>query len=299
VSTRRYATARDFKQALEVQIRRRAEASQLDLALVRQRCVFERFLARLAAVFGDRVTAKGGVVLALRLERVRVTRDVDLRVSGSPSRVLAELRTAGQLAIGPDFMTFSVEPDPVHPLIEAEGMVYGGQRFRVEAQLAGQIYGSRFGVDVAFGDAMARPPEIVVGSDLFAFAGIPPVEVRAYAREVHVAEKLHAFTLPRTRANSRVKDLPDLALLALTGPFDGAAVRDAIRDTFDRRATHSPPSELPAPPEAWRPLYARMAQQNALRWATLDEVTGAVRAFLDPVLHGQNGVWSPGSWSWG
>jgi len=38
-----------------------------------------RFLARLFEQFGDRAIAKGGVVLELRLERARATRDVDIR----------------------------------------------------------------------------------------------------------------------------------------------------------------------------------------------------------------------------
>ncbi len=199
---------------------------------LRQRSVFERFLARVVAQLVDSVVHKGGIALQLRVEGARATRDLDLRMSGDPGHLLDELRRAGQLALDGDFLTFAVEPDPRHPTIEGEGIVYEGQRFRVKATLAGKIYGSRFGVDVGFGDRMARPPEILAGSNLFDFAGIPPVSVRVYAREVHVAEKLHALTLPRARENTRVKDLPDIALLGTTGAFASAALREAIRATF-------------------------------------------------------------------
>jgi hypothetical protein len=40
------------------------------------------------------------------------------------------------------------------------------------------------------------------------------------AREQQFAEKIHAYTLPRNAANSRVKDLVDLALLIGSGGLD-------------------------------------------------------------------------------
>lgn len=118
---------------------------------------------------------------------------------------------------------------------------------------------------------MAQPAEIIVGSDLFAFASIPPIQVLAYAREVH---------------------------LALTGPFDSHAVRAAIQSTFDARATHTVPVALPPPPESWLAPCARMALENGLRWTSLDEITQVARAFLDPVLRGEDGTWDPPTWTW-
>lgn len=294
MSPRRYAQPGDFKQALESQLKQHAAAAGVDVKNMRQRWVFERLLARLTLHFGDRVILKGGVALALRIPGARFTLDVDLRLSGSPDRLAADLRVAGQLRVDEDFLSLSVEPDPKHPTIEAAGLKYGGQRFRVEATLAGKVYGTRFGLDVVFGDTMAAPAEFIQGSELFAFASIAPIQVLAYAREVHLAEKLHALTASRTRENTRVKDLPDIALLGSTGPFES----HAIRATFDARITHAAPLALPSPPESWRVPYARMAQENHLRWASLDEVTEAVRAFLDPVLRGEDGTWDPTNCTW-
>jgi hypothetical protein len=84
--------------------------------------------------------------------------------------------------------------------------------------------------------------------DFFEFAGLPPVPLRVYAREVHIAEKLHAFTLPRPRGNSRVKDLPDIALLGTSGAFRSTLLGAAIQATFEHRGTHAVPPSLPAPP---------------------------------------------------
>jgi hypothetical protein len=298
VIARRYADAGAFKRALEDRLKRREQETGEDLARLRQRSIFERFLARIVAHLGDRVILKGGMALQLRIEGARTTRDVDLRMSGDPSRMLDDLRRAGQRVLDGDFLTFTVEPDPKHPTFEGDGVTYEGQRFRVEAALAGKIYGARFGVDVGFGDSMAYPPEIVSGGDLFLFAGISPVSVHVYAREVHIAEKLHALTLPRARANTRVKDLPDLALLATTGPFESTALREAIRATFAQRGSHEIPPSIVAPPDRWSAPYASMVEENNLRWATLDDLTAAVRAFLDPVLRGDEGTWDPPAWTW-
>jgi len=64
----------------------------------------------------------------------------------------------------------------------------------------------------------------------------------AYPIETHIAEKLHAYTRPPTRAgreNSRVRDLPDLALLASTRAIEAVGLRSALATTFAFRATHA------------------------------------------------------------
>src|SRR4051794_35766134 len=74
-----------------------------ELARRRQLLVFDRFLARVTRVLGKAAMLKGGLVLELRLERARTTRDVDLRLVGSPEDALARLQEAGRLDRG-DFM---------------------------------------------------------------------------------------------------------------------------------------------------------------------------------------------------
>jgi hypothetical protein len=56
---------------------------------------------------------------------------------------------------------------------------------------------------------------------------------------------------------------------------------------------------LPDPLPAWERPYAAMAREDQLAWPTLDEVTEAAKAFLDPVLAGDlDAVWDPGPWTW-
>ncbi len=295
--TRGYATPLAFKTAVEQRLRNDAAASGTDLQRRRQLFVFDRFLARLFHVLEDAVVLKGGLVIELRLERARTTKDIDLRVVGSPDDVLARLQEAGRLDLG-DYLQFEVAADPRHPEIDAEGMAYQGLRFRAEAQLAAKIYGVPFGIDVAFAEPMHGQPEEVDGSPFLQFAGVERGSYRIYPLETHIAEKLHAYTLPRDRPNSRVKDLPDLALLATARDIDGAALRAAIDRTFEHRATHPVPEAVPAPSAAWEPVYARIASNDGLEWQTLEEVTRAVQSFLEWVLAGGTGTWRAVDWRW-
>lgn len=268
------------------------------LARRRQLLVFDRFLARVAAAFGEALMLKGGRVLELRLARARTTKDVDLRLAGPSSDILPRLQAAGALDLG-DFLRFEVAPDPDTPEIVGDGVQYDGYRYRAECRLAGKVYGARFGVDVVFGGVLSGDVEEIVTEDVLGFAGIAPPRLHLVPIETHLAEKLHAYTLPRERPNTRVKDLPDLALLGMIRALDAARVRAAIAGTFDSRRVQPVPTHLTTPPQAWMTPYARMAEVDGLPWRTLAELEATARAFLNPVLTSAlEGRWDPASWSW-
>lgn len=134
---------------------------------------------------------------------------------------------------------------------------------------------------------------------MLGFAGIPPTTIRIYPIETHIAEKLHAYTLPRRRPNSRIKDLPDLALLGTVRALESVRLRAAIDQTFTFRATHPVPIALPEPPPAWSDPYAVLAAEDQLPWTTLATAFQAARSFLDAVLAGPgNASWEPAAWRW-
>ena len=158
-------------------------------------------------------------------------------------------------------------------------------RFHAECSLAGNVYGTPFGVDVAFGDPIHGEPDLIVCDDVLGFAGTKPPTLPVYPVETHVAEKLHAYT--------------DLALIASTCSVESVQLRDALLQTFDFRNTHSIPESLPTPPATWENPYASIAQENQLIWATLGDVFEAAQAFLDPVLATNlERVWTPADWKW-
>jgi hypothetical protein len=294
----RYPTPLAFKQALEQRLRS-SSIHGVDFSRRRQLLVFDRFLARVVLGVGDAMTLKGGLVLEMRLDRARTTKDVDLHMMGSSADILDRLQAAGRLDLG-DSMLFEVQPNSDHPDIQNDGLKYDGFRYRAECRLAGALYGRPFGVDVAFGDPLVGEPDLAVADDLLSFAGIAPPTLRLYPVVSHVAEKLHALTMPRSRPNSRVRDLPDIALLATTGTIEGAKLRLALERTFRFRGTHSLPDSVPSHPAFWAEPYAKMATENDLRWTTLVEVTEAVSAFLDPVLASSDNcdTWESGAWLW-
>lgn len=163
--------------------------------------------------------------------------------------------------------------------------------------IAGKQYAT-FGIDAAFADALCEPPDTLQGGDYFSFIGIEPLQIRSYPIGAHLAEKLHAYTLPRATANSRVKDLPDIALLATSSGLLASTLREAIKTTFQFRNTHPIPANLPDPPDGWIGMYLRIAQENDLRWPDLAAVTVAAQSFLNPVLQGVSGEWDPHQWVW-
>lgn len=297
--TRVYRTPQAFRQALEERLRLEASQGVHPLQRLRQLLVFERFWARLAQLENLQAVLKGGVALELRSRQARATKDIDLRVMGSPDRFLDQLEQALKADAG-DFMVFHCQPDPHHPVLQAEGLQYGGRRYRAHAEIAGKLFGSAFGVDVAFAEPMVGEPEILTGHPWLSFIGIPAVEVSVYPVVVHLAEKLHAYTLPRSNPNSRIKDLPDLALLAGLGPLSATSLHRAFQATFSARGTHPLPTAFPDPPLQWVQGYATLAHRYDLPWHDLAEVTQAVRSFLEPVLGGDlTSQWEPARWTWG
>jgi hypothetical protein len=92
------------------------------------------------------------------------------------------------------------------------------------------------------------------------FAGIAPARVQTISGEQQFAEKLHAYSLPRISANSRVKDLVDMALLIGAGTLSLTRVAEALQLTFNRRRTHVLPRALSEPPRDWQGPFQALAE---------------------------------------
>jgi hypothetical protein len=128
-----------------------------------------------------------------------------------------------------------------------------------------------------------QPLETIVCRDWLGFAGIESSRVRMISREQQFAEKIHAYTLPRNTANSRVKDLVDMALLIRSGGLDQQRILDALRLTFERRGTHDLPAGLVPPPADWQIPFHAMAEECGLP-TDVAAVFAGVQEFLEVVL---------------
>jgi hypothetical protein len=295
VTPKSYSTPAAFKVALESRLRKRSDTGGYALARERQLVVFSRFLARLNQEFADTFILKGGLALELRIHEARTTRDVDLGMVGSPEKTLERLQAAGRIDAG-DFMTFEVEQGED---LAGRHVRYVGHRYKARPRLAGKDYGTRFGIDVVFGEPFYGTPDVLPGDDSLNFIHLAAPLVRLCPVVTHVAEKLHAYSYPRD-SNSRVKDLPDLALLAKLGALNARDLLGAIHQTFLTRKTHPVPAGLPEPPASWREVYEAMAEEDGLPWPTLQEVTSRVRGFLNPLLADEafQAEWTPTEWGW-
>lgn len=270
-----YATPTAFRRALEDRLRLIAEKERLAIERLRREVAFDRLLARLFAGEKAPWVLKGGYALELRIKHARATKDIDMalreaagqeRASSEALRALLEQAAAADLG---DFFIFVVGP----VMMDLDATPQGGARFPVEARMDNRTF-VKFHIDVGAGDVLMTPLDATEGRDWLQFAGIPAPKFPTISREQHFAEKVHAYTLPRPSANSRVRDLVDMVLLIDSGPkMDPSLVKKAIDATFMRRKTHPVPESLKAPPEEWRTPYAGLARQCGLS----EDITGALR----------------------
>ena len=262
-SPRTYATAGAFRRALEERLKRTS------LALVLPG------------------TAEPAYALELRFKAARSTVDIDLTLqqvvtatsaSGDTNQVVREmLQNVIDVPLG-DWFEYVIGP----PVMDLTAAPYGGARYPVEARMNERIF-ARFHLDAGIGDVVMQPLDTIVCRDWLGFAGIESSRVRMIAREQQFAEKIHAYTLPRNTANSRVKDLVDLALLIGSDGLDTQRILDALRLTFERRGTHDLPANLLPPPADWKTPFQALAEECGLS-TDVAAVFAGVQGFLEEVL---------------
>jgi hypothetical protein len=284
-SPRTYATAGAFRRALEERLKRASLTDQVDPNRLRRQVSFDRLLTRLFREESAPWVLKGGYALELRFKAARSTVDIDLTVQrvaasadGDQNQIVREmLQSAADISLG-DWFEFAIGPASM----DMTAAPYGGARYPVEARMEERIF-ARFHLDAGVGDVVMRPLETIVCRDWLGFAGIESSRVLMIAREQQFAEKIHAYTLPRNAANSRVKDLVDLALLIGSGGLDKQRIMEALRLTFDRRGTHDLPASLVPPPADWQVPFHALAEECGLP-TDVAAVFAGVHKFVEEVL---------------
>jgi hypothetical protein len=262
-----YGSAVAFRKALEHRLQADAEKSRINLQRLRRMVAFNRFLARLCAGSTSPWVLKGGYAMELRLEHARATRDVDLAMKGKlpdsgkkqASHIQDMLSAASSGDLG-DYFVFRVGSVQM----ELDGPLYGGARYPVQALVGNRLFVA-FHVDVAIGDYIPSELEIGHERNFLSFAGINPASFPMIPREVQFAEKLHAYTMPRSVPNSRVRDLVDMVLLIKEGKMTHGKMVSAMKAVFTRRKTHTAPEALEPAPSRWEKIFSEMAEDCGLR----------------------------------
>jgi predicted nucleotidyltransferase component of viral defense system len=205
----------------------------LDLLLTRY--ALERLLYRLSTTeHRDRFVLKGAMLLTTWFETpFRPTRDLDLLGYGDPDpdAMVAVFREvcAVDFDDGVVFDVTALSVDRIRKELE-----YGGLRLKTNATVGGARV--RIAIDIGFGDAVEPQTADV---ELPALLDLPAPRLRTYPREAVIAEKFQAM-VALGRANSRMKDVYDIWLLARAYRFEGDALARAIAATFARRKTAIP-----------------------------------------------------------
>jgi len=282
--------------ALEQRLKTEAERTGFGLARLRKRVAFELFLRRLAQVAPDRWVLKGALALDFRLGGAsRPTRDIDLGRYDDEEAAIEDIAAAQRLRLD-DFFTFMASRTDAFDEVDE----FQAIRFRVRAELAERVF-EQFVVDIGFAKGAALKPDRVRTSDFLSFAGIEPLELPAIPLAQHLAEKVHAYTRSygtASRPSTRPKDLIDILLIADSQTLEAAALREALRHTFDARPHQELPRSLPAPPPEWASPYNRLAEEVGLE-PDLAAAFNRAAAFLDPVLSGEaQGNWDAAVSTW-
>lgn len=204
----------------------------------------ERWLYRLGASDArDRCLLKGASLLAVWLpDPYRATRDVDVLATGATDDAAIRSLVTEVCAVpcpedGLRFDLSGLAIDQIRP-----EDAYAGRRARFRAYLGSARIALQ--LDIGSGDAVAIEPEEITYPTLL--PALPPPHLRAYPREVSVAEKFEAMVRLDTR-NSRMKDFHDVWALAGAFAFTGDSLQRAIAACFERRGnawTSEAPSVL-------------------------------------------------------
>ena len=272
----KYKTAAHFRMAVKHKLSEISQRIEQDIQRLYRQAAYAQLLARLFLDEDISWVLKGGHALELRLKKSRATKDVDLAMRDmqwiyskkkEKSSALRELLLEkSQIDLG-DYFEFKIS----QPVLSLDNAPYGGTRFHVEALIDGKTF-SKFLIDIGIGDVWIEPQDTLRLSSHLEELGLKSFTVKAIPIEHHIAEKIHALTLPRDISNSRVKDLVDLFLIFKFEKFSNAKTKGYMRETFIKRDTHKIPDELPFPNESWDKPFKNMMD-------SIDETTTIQEAF--------------------
>lgn len=246
----------------------------------------ERFLYRLAqSRYADQFVLKGALLFRVwGLPVFRPTRDIDLLgyTSNEVESLVAIVREVCKVVVPEDGVRF--DPGSMKGERIKEDADYAGVRLKFSGLLGKTRLNLQ--IDVGFGDIVSPAPVV---KPYPVILSMPVPELRSYPPESVVAEKLQAMIYLGS-ANSRMKDFYDLWILSENIEFDGEALLEAIRQTFEHRTTDVPEYE----PVSFSEKFAneKQGQWTAFLRASaiidvpghLDMILTRLREFILPVF---------------
>jgi len=277
---------KDIAASVRGRLQKKAKDTGRPFEELLQYYAMERLLYRLTkSPHAGKFVLKGALMLvAWRTPAFRPTRDIDFlaRMPNDLESVAAVFKEICQQPIDDDGTVFDAES--VQGKVIKEDADYEG----VRVTFVGYLQRSRLSmqVDIGFGDVVSPEPTM---SDYPTLLDFEAPRLLGYPRETTISEKFEAM-IKLGELNSRMKDFFDIWLLSRQFDFDGAALSEAIRQTFANRVT-----AITATPVAWTSAFASNAAKQT-QWTgfirksrlvnappTLLEVVEHVRDFLQPL----------------
>jgi predicted nucleotidyltransferase component of viral defense system len=254
----------------------------------------DRLLVRLLQAAPGQWVVKGGYANQLRRPvDARFTEDLDLKIDAAIETAPELFASGFAVDLGDDF-SYEVASSPA-PL---DGPPGGGLRFVVVARLGGTEL-VRFKVDVSAADVVVGDVESYLSDPVLERLGFRPSRFPVYPVNQHLAEKLHALTLPRAVENTRARDLVDLLWFVNHFTFRSDTLAIACIATFERRATHAWPPVIDVPPDSWSRPYQVWRAELDLAERNPAAAASTLRSFLEPVYLGVASLaWNPAAQEW-
>ncbi|NGX54580.1 MAG: hypothetical protein KR126chlam2_00193 [Chlamydiae bacterium] len=280
-----FKTPTDFRKSLEARLKNIAIKDAQDLQRLRRKVAFERLLARIFHRDNSSFVLKGGYAMELRFTTARATKDIDLtclhRIDNTHTVIeqiiMRELQKLVKVDLD-DYFFFEIGKSQM----DLDNAPYGGARYAVSSFVDKRLF-IRFQLDVG-ADVVVDEIDQVSGSNWLNYCGIATPIMQTISIEQQLAEKLHAYTLPRSeRVNTRVKDLIDMLLLAQLRQINKTTFNRTLRKVFKARETHIIPKRLEQPPEEWLPLYQALAKECGLTQEmsqAYDELSSFFQSFV-------------------
>ena len=245
---------RNLSASVHQKLLNKAKLEKRPFSEVLQYYAMERFLYRLSiSEYGERFVLKGGMMLRVWESPVtRPTMDIDLlaRTSNELEAILHIFKEVCELECTDDGLLFNKEN------LEAgrikEDARYEGVRVTFLAFLGPARV--RMQVDIGFDDIIHPRKESL---QLPSMLDLPAARMDCYSRESVIAEKYEAMSTLGL-LNSRMKDFYDIWLLSSSFSFDGPSLAEAIRKTFEHRA-----SEISSKPVAFSEAFI---EDKEIQW---------------------------------
>ena len=271
--------------ALEMAVKAAAKASSLDTGRAVSGIYFHRFLCRIFSRQDSPFVLKGGQSMLARTADARATRDIDLLSEKADiDEALAELKHLAAIDLE-DFVTFEFVG---YKPIKAEDDYRAGLNVTFTPLLGGKRL-QDISIDLVFGQIAYGKSEVVEPADRIDVPDIPTFGYRIYPATCSLADKLCAMVeMHGGRPSSRIKDLVDVAVYAVTTDFDGGELCRRARIEATVRGIKLP--EKYAAPMEWKRLYRgtfrKLVRQTGLppEYAEIETAEALAASLLDPVL---------------